>query len=627
MSNTAYTENEIKDILHALFYEKKRVKELEHKLGGLILSHSEKEKQLGEDESNPHNIEEISKLRILALELKRKYAQSLNEIQLLKEAHSKPLLREAEVSGDYSIAEVDSLQQQIASLKQIISGKEEEASKNQETISSLQTQLTALQELFEQKGNRLIDDQLKVESLKKDNDLKNAEISENLQHSQQLERVIQFLRERMSEAKLELEQVQKEFQASQEAIKIIARDYRLEQEKNLVLSEKLAQEVYNKNELLLDLEAIQSQFESLKNSVYETEILLTQKNNDLQNSWQECENLKSCKNHFENLCNEKNSELENFKNEYRNLQITCQENLQHHKNAEAEIFTHKEQLKVLLDNELKLRNEIIALENQVKQGFQIEIELNETKKINSEKDCQLEELQKHLEDIIEKKEKIEESYNQNLAQFQDRELRIKVAQQHLAKKVKETSVLTEQLDDARVQNSEMQNSLSQSQMKISEVQNSLELQIQHEKRLQEQLHNTIKFSEGQVAKWEEKYFRIYEKWQESEMRIKELKIIEDKHNHMQTLLVNLGSVFTPAPGTTTSGTNTIPGMPMQIIDTQKLLNTKEKFDEILPKKMDSFDDKNMNSQKSESKYNDSPSPTSLFETSPPLQKMRETFFD
>ncbi len=59
--------------------------------------------------------------------------------------------------------------------------------------------------------------------------------------------------------------------------------------------------------------------------------------------------------------------------------------------------------------------------------------------------------------------------------------------------------------------------------------------------MQEQLHDALKATESQVAKWEEKYFHMYDNWQESEARIRELKKFEEKHHQMQNLLSNLGN--------------------------------------------------------------------------------------
>jgi hypothetical protein len=62
----------------------------------------------------------------------------------------------------------------------------------------------------------------------------------------------------------------------------------------------------------------------------------------------------------------------------------------------------------------------------------------------------------------------------------------------------------------------------------------------------------LKISEAQVAKWENKYFQMYDRWQEAESHNKSLQALEEKHKQMLVLLTNLGALLgtptlTPAP--------------------------------------------------------------------------------
>jgi hypothetical protein len=65
--------------------------------------------------------------------------------------------------------------------------------------------------------------------------------------------------------------------------------------------------------------------------------------------------------------------------------------------------------------------------------------------------------------------------------------------------------------------------------------------------LQEQLNEVLRSFDSQIHKWEEKYFHIYEKWQESEMRNHSLKKLEEKHAQMQSMLASLGTFIAPPP--------------------------------------------------------------------------------
>lgn len=137
----------------------------------------------------------------------------------------------------------------------------------------------------------------------------------------------------------------------------------------------------------------------------------------------------------------------------------------------------------------------------------------------------------------------QEEINKVLATQSETEGHLKIAQQHLAKKVKETSDLQDKVHSQELLIQDLQRNLDQAHISLTEQQQSFEIQIQQEKRLQEQLQESTRISENLVNKWEEKYFNIYEKWKDNEMHLKEMKKIEAKHSQLQVLLANIGGFF------------------------------------------------------------------------------------
>ncbi len=123
----------------------------------------------------------------------------------------------------------------------------------------------------------------------------------------------------------------------------------------------------------------------------------------------------------------------------------------------------------------------------------------------------------------------------------DAELRLKVAQQHLAKKVKESALLVERVEEQQNNIADYLQFIDTAKAQITQMQTSIEHYQKQEQKLQEQLHEALKGTESQVAKWEKKYFEMCDKWQESENQIRELKKFEEKHLQMQSLLANLGN--------------------------------------------------------------------------------------
>lgn len=134
------------------------------------------------------------------------------------------------------------------------------------------------------------------------------------------------------------------------------------------------------------------------------------------------------------------------------------------------------------------------------------------------------------------------------SQVDEKENQFKIAQQHLAKKVKENTLLNEKFENLKIQITELQNDLSIGQSRMQDLKNMSETHQLQEKRLQDILNDTIKSAEEQNHRWEEKYFKLYDKWVEAEAQNKELKNLEEKHNQMQVLLSSLEHILNEKSG-------------------------------------------------------------------------------
>ncbi len=123
------------------------------------------------------------------------------------------------------------------------------------------------------------------------------------------------------------------------------------------------------------------------------------------------------------------------------------------------------------------------------------------------------------------------------------ETELKTAQQHLAKKMKETALLNEAYLNQQIALEKNLQESKEKELEISHLQEKITLSQREEQALQEELNQLRKGSERQSMKWEEKYFHMYDKWQESENQVQELKKLEEKHLHMQNMLSHLGNVM------------------------------------------------------------------------------------
>lgn len=125
----------------------------------------------------------------------------------------------------------------------------------------------------------------------------------------------------------------------------------------------------------------------------------------------------------------------------------------------------------------------------------------------------------------------------------EKDSRMRVAQHHLAKKVKETALLSEKIEDQKIQLHTINSAMEGYKTKINDMQSVLDSQMQQEKRIEENLLDSLKTSEIQARRWEEKYFQMCDKWQETESSNKELKSLEEKFHQMQALLGSFANIL------------------------------------------------------------------------------------
>lgn len=181
-----------------------------------------------------------------------------------------------------------------------------------------------------------------------------------------------------------------------------------------------------------------------------------------------------------------------------------------------------------------------SLEEAIEARIQMDAHLNQLEAIAANQETQLQEFVEQLQVLHQEKGSVESERDQFKILLEESETRLKMAQQHLAKKVKESAQLSEKLEEQQSDLTDFAYKIEDQKTQIAQLQASIDLYQKQENRLQEQLHEALKGTESQIVKWEEKYFRMYDKWQESENRAQELKKIEEKHIQMQSMLANFG---------------------------------------------------------------------------------------
>lgn len=567
MNKSIYSDEELDQLFQNLFIEKKKVIELEQKLQilhqehQLLLSESKQVKTVSNSQKTNES-EEIEKLKGMIATYKKKSAQAIhafyeNEHQKIKQettlAHQ---LRQLQ-------AHVHELTEENAALveqQKLLRVRYDENAEELKTARQNLKRDNASVVKFEQERN--VNQSLRVE-----NQVMSQTLSEKQKLSEQLERALKHLRERSQEAQLELIQLREDFQRSREAISNLTGQLQLAQSRLHECTQELHKIQSEKQEALNETQALQEQFVGLKAKVVEgQEVLKAMTKEKMQ---------------LEVHLTDKTQLFNQLENEVSLIKQTLSKGMNEAKDIEGRY--------------LGVVNEKAALYNRSTHLEQL------LERHNNE----ISTLQQQREEAAKK----EEALKIQLQQYQEeQDARIKVAHQHLGKKVKEVAFMSEKLEEQNTQITDLQGSLQQLKNNMAEMQTTFEQQLQQEKKHQEQLHETVRFAEGQVVKWEDKYLKTHEK----------LKGIEEKQQQMQLLFASLGNVMgsqhmpnaaAALPSPLSSHHYSPQKNTLHLVDTQNI-------------------QKQISEEHDQQKENSStPTQPSLFDVEQPRTKIRQNLFD
>ncbi len=345
----------------------------------------------------------------------------------------------------------------------------------------------------------------------------------------QLERVIQFLRKRSEEAHLETNQLAQELsqlqelnqQLSEELKKVTAQNVELigqlnQEKENLAKTiEETSQKCQEADSTKLILIEIQEENQHLKNTVEELKEELKKKTDEHFHLNREYLFLKQAmlreveENKASLLVKQKEME-ENFissENEYK-AQI---------ESLERTIFAQKEEIHQYELKELEVqaafetRNLVLAEQDKMKAA--------------------LNRLQGEKEELEGDKRELEQ--------------KLKTAQHHLAKKVRESALILERNESDKERIRELSEELHQAHTKITELKSTLGMEVEHQRRALEREMELRKSADTQIQRLEERYFQIHEKWREAVSEAKELRKMEEKFHELKAFFGGFSN-FAPA---------------------------------------------------------------------------------
>lgn len=628
MNKSIYSEKELEQLFQNLFIEKKKVIELEQKLEILhqehqwLLSESKQLKTLPTPQKNNES-EEIEKLKSMIVTYKKKSAQAIhafyeNEHQKIKQETTLAL-------------QLRQMQTNVLELTEENAALLEQQKQLRARYEHVESELKIAQQGLRRDSVSVNDNKL----LRAENQELSRAASEKQKHSEYLERALNHLHERSREAHLELNQLREDFQKSTEAVSNLTEQLQLSQSHLHERTGELTKIQTEKQEALSEIHALQAQFSGLKAKVIEgQEALKTGIKEKIQ-----LESLLADKtDHFNQLENEVSTikqALTKGMNEAKDIEgrylgVVNEKAVLYNKSAHLEqlIERHNSEIKTLQDrleeatskeDAFKLQFEQHeaafnekhnnALKDLQKRIQDLEISLQKHHDLLHHKEQQIEDNNSQLSLLTQEKYKLEDTLANSTRYQEELDVRIKVAQQHLGKKVKEVALMNEKMEEQKAQIADLQGILTELKDKMAEMQTSFEQKVHQEKKQQEQLHETVRFTEAQVAKWEDKYLKTYEN----------LKVLEEKQRQMQALFSSLGNVM---------GTHSMPLAP--IVKTTPLSSTS-----YTPQKntLHLVDTQNIQQQNlEEHRQQDKESSTasaqpSLFDFEQPRLKIRQNLFD
>lgn len=181
------------------------------------------------------------------------------------------------------------------------------------------------------------------------------------------------------------------------------------------------------------------------------------------------------------------------------------------------------------------------------QQLQLQQELDSTKEALSESEARLfhyqddlHEAEKHLEEVSMENQRLQNEATKALHLQEDAEARLKIAHHHLAKKVRESTELSDRLDVQEAKMRALTVELEDLRDAKQESQFLYEQKIEKEKQQQHRLQEALINSENTARDWESKYHELEGRLLESDQRIAQLQDIEEKYRQMQSLWSNFG---------------------------------------------------------------------------------------
>ena len=490
-------------------------------------NHSDKKKSLSKEG------DQVAYLKRLLVTLKQQYEKnlcSLNE-RLQNEMAQKGSIQEQLIQNNHASQKIQK--------------------NHEEELAAIKQQQVILRDLLKKSHDEL--KQLRVSSSSSDQ-------VANQQRIDQMERMVPYWKERAEEANNEAEKLTQELERAQNKIVYLQSELsdaqhsyeRQVQDPSSQQDKESSEQRYLSHSIKQELEEIKKiislesrSLEKKYTDVLNDKIILENQLKDLQKQLEyQSNNLMSFKEQLHSSDQHKREIEQTLKDQAETIQK--QLSYQSEMEEKAKLVHLISEQKIDMEEKYEqLRDDWKTLSYQLNESIDSRVYteeyLSNMTLLAKEQEMTIEEQNTQLIRLIQEKDEVYDELNHIRHLFEESEEQLIAAQQHLAKKVKEATFLNEQIIEVQSSYNDCQLQLDSSRVQIGHLQTNVDLYQKQEKKLQDQLHEALKMTENQVSKWEEKYFAMYDKWQEAETRIKDLQKLEEKHQQLQSVLSNLGS--------------------------------------------------------------------------------------
>ncbi len=405
-----------------------------------------------------------------------------------------------------------------------------------------------------------------------ENEQLEADAKDRSLHIEQLERVIQFLRERSQEAQLELNQLRGEYQSAQDVMAAMRQDLDLRQAELAQADTVCKQSEELKHEALVEVASLQAQQEKLKGEIEKLQRDIS--HDKAQFEALQCDFARQVQANaeLELTLGKKNEALESFDKEIglikqtllravreaKELEALYLETVQEKINAVTKIHQYHQQLEKYRENQSIYKNELAKTKEQLQshqvvvgqmessqRELALKLQQQAAEHASEIESCQalIRNKEREIQTLSENHKKTEEevaALKGSLLQLQQAQQEsheeVRTAQQHLAKKLKEMAILEDQRQKWQGRCEEMEKTRAQDQMKIVELQTALDVQKEHQLRQEQHLQDRLQAAERQQSKWEEKCQRL-------QTKLADLEKIEERYQQLHSLVSNFGAIM------------------------------------------------------------------------------------